>query len=69
MEETLQDLVAAYRILAEHEVIDAYGHVSLRSPHNPQRYYLARSVAPEIVQESDLIEYDLDSKAIDEGGR
>ena len=67
--EELLDLVAAYRILAEHGVIDAYGHVSLRSPRNPQRYYLARSVAPEIVQESDLIEYDLDSKAIDEGGR
>jgi ribulose-5-phosphate 4-epimerase/fuculose-1-phosphate aldolase len=69
MEEPLQDLVAAYRILAEQGVIDAYGHVSLRSPRNPQRYYLARSVAPEIVQESDLIEYDLDSKPIDEGGR
>jgi ribulose-5-phosphate 4-epimerase/fuculose-1-phosphate aldolase len=69
MDEQLQDLVAAYRILAEQGVIDAYGHVSLRSPRNPQRYYLARSVAPEIVQESDLIEYDLDSKPIDEGGR
>ena len=45
--EALQDLVAAYRILAEHGVIDAYGHVSLRSPRDPQRYYLARSLAPE----------------------
>ena len=67
--EELLDLVAAYRILAEHRVIDAYGHVSLRSPRNPQRYYLARSVAPAIVQENDLIEYDLDSKPIDDGGR
>ena len=30
--EELLDLVAAYRILAAHGVIDAYGHVSLRSP-------------------------------------
>jgi HCOMODA/2-hydroxy-3-carboxy-muconic semialdehyde decarboxylase len=67
--EELLDLVAAYRILAAHGVIDAYGHVSLRSPRNPQRYYLARSVAPELVEEDDLIEYDLDSKPIDEGGR
>jgi HCOMODA/2-hydroxy-3-carboxy-muconic semialdehyde decarboxylase len=67
--EELLDLVAAYRILAAHGVIDAYGHVSLRSPRNPQRYYLARSVAPELVQEDDLIEYDLDSKPIDDGGR
>jgi len=41
----LEDLVAAYRILAEHGVIDAYGHVSLRSPRDPTRYYLARSIA------------------------
>jgi HCOMODA/2-hydroxy-3-carboxy-muconic semialdehyde decarboxylase len=67
--EELLDLVAAYRILAAHGVIDAYGHVSLRSPRNPQRYYLARSVAPELVEEDDLIEYDLDSKPIDDGGR
>jgi ribulose-5-phosphate 4-epimerase/fuculose-1-phosphate aldolase len=66
---TLEDLVAAYRILAAHGVIDAYGHVSLRSPHNPQRYYLARSLAPEQVTEEDLIEYDLDSRPMDEGGR
>ena len=60
-----EDLVAAYRTLAAHGVIDAYGHVSLRSPRNPERYYLARSVAPELVTEEDLIEYDLDSNALD----
>jgi HCOMODA/2-hydroxy-3-carboxy-muconic semialdehyde decarboxylase len=65
----LQDLVAAYRILAEHGVIDAYGHVSLRSPENPERYYLARSLAPERVTRADLIEYDLDSQPIDAGAR
>ncbi len=67
--EELRDLAAAYRILAEHGVIDAYGHVSLRSPRNPQRYYLARSLAPERVTQRDLIEYDLDSRPIDDGGR
>jgi len=67
--EALQDLVAAYRILAAHGVIDAYGHVSLRSPRDPGRYYLARSLAPERVQVEDLIEYDLDSRPIDDGGR
>ena len=63
------DLVAAYRILAEYGVIDAYGHVSLRSPSNPQRYYLARSLAPERVQAEDMIEYDLDSNPLDTKGR
>lgn len=59
------DLVAAYRILAEHGVIDAYGHVSLRSPENPQRYFIARSLAPEVVQVEDIMEYDLDSNPLD----
>jgi HCOMODA/2-hydroxy-3-carboxy-muconic semialdehyde decarboxylase len=65
----LEDLVAAYRILAEYGVIDAYGHVSVRSPDNPQRYFIARSLAPEIVQVEDILEYDLDSKPLDERGR
>jgi len=67
--EFLEDLVAANRILAEHGVIDAYGHVSIRSPDNPNRYFLARSIAPETAQLEDLIEYDLDSNPIDAQGR
>ena len=67
--EFLEELVAANRILAEHGVIDAYGHVSIRSPDNPQRYFIARSLAPEIVQVEDIMEYDLDSKPLDERGR
>ena len=65
----LDDLVAAYRTLAEHGVIDAYGHVSMRSPENPQRYFIARSLAPEVVQPEDVMEYDLDSVPLDERGR
>ena len=67
--ESLRDLVAAYRILAAHGIIDAYGHVSLRSPRDPQRYYLARSLAPERVTADDLIEYDLDSRPQEDRGR
>jgi len=69
MKEELEDLVAAYRILAAQGVIDAYGHVSIRSPRDPGRYYLARSLAPELVQFNDLLEYDLDSTPIDPRGR
>jgi ribulose-5-phosphate 4-epimerase/fuculose-1-phosphate aldolase len=65
----LEDLVAAYRVLAEYGVIDGYGHVSVRSPRDPNRYYLARAIAPERVQVEDMIEYDLDSRPIDENGR
>lgn len=65
----LEDLVAAYRILAEFGVIDAYGHVSVRSESDSNRYFLSRSLAPELVTEADLMEYDLDSNPIDEQGR
>ena len=63
------DLVAAYRILAEHGVIDAYGHVSVRSERDPNRYLLSRSLAPEEVTPGDIMEYDLDSNPIDPRGR
>ena len=66
---THEDLVIAYRTLADHQVIDAYGHVSMRSPKDPNRYLLARSVAPELVVEADIMEFDLDSNALDARGR
>src|SRR3954447_5872558 len=65
----IEDLVAAYRILAEFGVIDAYGHVSVRSENDPGRYLLSRSLAPEIVTEADIIEYDLDSTPLNANGR
>jgi ribulose-5-phosphate 4-epimerase/fuculose-1-phosphate aldolase len=64
-----EDLACAYRILAEHGVIDAYGHVSARSERDPGRYSMARSLAPELVVEGDMIEYDLDSNPLDANGR
>jgi len=66
---TIEDLVAAYRVLAEHDVIDAYGHVSVRSERDPKRYFLAGHRAPELVTEDDIIEYDLDSNPLDARGR
>ncbi len=65
----IEDLVAANRVLAEHQVIDGYGHVSVRSEKNPQRYFLAGHIAPELVREEHIIEYDLDSNPQDANGR
>src|SRR5712692_8059459 len=65
----IEDLVAANRILAEHGVIDAYGHVSVRSERDPERYLLSRSLAPELVMPEDIMEYDLDSNPVDPQGR
>jgi HCOMODA/2-hydroxy-3-carboxy-muconic semialdehyde decarboxylase len=64
----VEDLVAAYRILAEHGVIDAYGHVSVRAASDPKRYLLSRSIAPELVTHDDILEYDLESNPINPRG-
>jgi HCOMODA/2-hydroxy-3-carboxy-muconic semialdehyde decarboxylase len=65
----LEDLVAANRILADQGVLDAYGHVSLRHPRNPDRYLLSRSLAPILVTATDIMEYDLNSTPVDPKGR
>jgi ribulose-5-phosphate 4-epimerase/fuculose-1-phosphate aldolase len=59
-----RDLAAAYRIVANEGILDAFGHISLRNPDNPKRYFLSRSRAPALVQADDIQEYDLDSKPI-----
>lgn len=67
--EVLNDLVVGNRILAKQDVVDVYGHLSVRHPHNPERYFLARSRAPGLVTLDDLIEYRLDNEPIDLRGR
>jgi len=64
-EEAVADLVTANQVLAHEAVLDGFGHVSARDPRDPQRYLLARSVAPELVTRDDIIQYDLDSRPMD----
>ncbi len=63
--EQMEDLVAASLILAQHGVLDAFGHVSMRHPADPKRYLLSRNLAPELVTSADIVEYDLDSEPVD----
>ena len=65
----IEDLVAANRILADQGVLDGWGHVSVRHPRNPNRYLLSRSRAPELISAEDIMEFDLDSNAVDARGR
>jgi HCOMODA/2-hydroxy-3-carboxy-muconic semialdehyde decarboxylase len=65
----VRDLVVANRILARENVVDAYGHVSVRHPDDPHRFLLATSVAPEMVEESDIVEFNLDCTPVREDGR
>jgi HCOMODA/2-hydroxy-3-carboxy-muconic semialdehyde decarboxylase len=65
----LADLAAASRILVAQGVVDGFGHVSLRHPQAPDRYLMARSIAPALVTPADIIEYDLDSNPCNANGR
>jgi HCOMODA/2-hydroxy-3-carboxy-muconic semialdehyde decarboxylase len=65
----IADLAAAARILAAQGVVDGFGHVSMRHPAAPDRYLMARSIAPARVTPEDIIEYDLDSNPCNANGR
>jgi HCOMODA/2-hydroxy-3-carboxy-muconic semialdehyde decarboxylase len=67
--EQIEDLAAASRILAAQGVVDGFGHVSMRHPSAPERYLMARSIAPALVTPDDIVEYDLDSNPCNTGGR
>jgi ribulose-5-phosphate 4-epimerase/fuculose-1-phosphate aldolase len=62
-------LVAANRILANEGVVDAFGHVSVRDPRDAERFWLARSRSPALVELDDLMEFTFDGTAVDARGR
>jgi HCOMODA/2-hydroxy-3-carboxy-muconic semialdehyde decarboxylase len=64
LERAIIDVVIANRILANEGVVDAYGHVSVRSPRDPTHYLLSRSRAPALVERGDIIEFDLEGQAL-----
>ena len=68
-ERVKNDLVIANRILAREEVADAYGHVSVRNPDNPRTFFIARSLAPELVTPDDIVELDLEGNPVGNDGR
>src|SRR5499427_6182349 len=60
----IQDLVIANRILAKEDVVDAYGHVSVRHPDDPRRFFISRSLAPELIEKQDIVELGLDGQPV-----
>jgi ribulose-5-phosphate 4-epimerase/fuculose-1-phosphate aldolase len=67
--EVLSDLVVANHILVNEGVLDGFGHISVRDPSNPERFYIARSMAPALVTLEDLVSVDLDGVVHDAQGR
>jgi HCOMODA/2-hydroxy-3-carboxy-muconic semialdehyde decarboxylase len=66
LDAVLDDLVVANRILSNENVVDAYGHVSVRHPGNPERFLISRSIAPEFVERTDIMELNLDGDPIND---
>jgi ribulose-5-phosphate 4-epimerase/fuculose-1-phosphate aldolase len=65
--DALDELVHANRILAHENVLDAFGHVSIRSAQTG--FHISRSRSPELVRLDDIQHYDADSKIIGDDTR
>ncbi len=65
--DVIDDLVVANHVLAQQQILDGYGHVSVRQ--GSDRYLMSRSLAPALVTPADILEYDLDSNPIAAGGK
>ena len=64
LERAINDLVIANRVLAHEQIVDAYGHVSIRHPDHPDHFLLSRSRSPELVEPGDIMEFTLDGEVV-----
>lgn len=67
--ELIADLVCANHILVNEGVLDGFGHISVRHDQDPERFLIARSMAPALVQAQDILSCDLDGNVHDAQGR
>ena len=59
-----RELAVANRILANEGIIDAFGHISARDPKDPNRFFISRHRAAELVESSDILQMTLDCKPV-----
>jgi HCOMODA/2-hydroxy-3-carboxy-muconic semialdehyde decarboxylase len=60
----LIDLIIANRVLARFGAVDAYGHVSVRHPTEPDRFLLSYSRSPRLVDRGDIMQFDLEGRVV-----
>jgi HCOMODA/2-hydroxy-3-carboxy-muconic semialdehyde decarboxylase len=64
------DLVTAYRILVNENILDSFGHVSVRSARDPNIFLMSRAMPPSLVSQDDILALRVaDSQPIDPKGR
>lgn len=64
LQTAIGDLVTANHILFREGIVDAFGHVTMRHPLNPNHYLMARSVQPVFTTRADIVELDAESKPV-----
>ncbi|MCL6632462.1 MAG: class II aldolase/adducin family protein [Alicyclobacillus herbarius] len=63
--EAIRELVLANKILSEEKVLfEAFGHISMRNPENPNEFLLSRSLSASQVEEEDIYTYDMDANCL-----
>ncbi len=64
----IEDLVMGNHILFNEKIVDAFGHLSVRHPNNPNHYLMSRHLAPGLVTAADVLTFDLDSNPVHDMG-
>ena len=65
MDDQTRLLVLANQILAQNAVVDAFGHVSVRSAERADVFLMSRSRAPELVRAADILRLGLDGEPLE----
>ena len=65
----VEELAMANHILFREGVVDGFGHVSVRHDKRPDRFLLARNMAPALVTADDIVEFDFDGNPVNANGR
>jgi HCOMODA/2-hydroxy-3-carboxy-muconic semialdehyde decarboxylase len=58
---TVDDLILANRILAHRDILDGYGHMTMRNPDDPNQYLMSRALPGKLVTSADVVAFTLDS--------
>ena len=60
----IDELVLANKILFTEKVVDAFGHVSVRDPENPEHFFMAQGKQPPFVTHEDILVLDMDGNKV-----
>jgi ribulose-5-phosphate 4-epimerase/fuculose-1-phosphate aldolase len=63
-DQRVADLITANHILADQGILDAFGHISVRSSVRPSHFFQSRSRAPALVGQADIREFDENSEPV-----